>query len=135
MPPLSPVPPEHLQAAGGFERFSRGWWFKKGLVGGAPRGGLGSPEGSVGDALILVEAPRDCEKFRGGLRAPNPSEPPKPLPGCGLDRFEVPRPWWHLEASWGFPETTFLERQARERLWGATAFKDPSGERDHFRNV
>ena len=125
--PLSPEPPEHLQAACGFEGLSRALRFQKGLVGGLPDGVWGSPEGTLGDALILVEAPRDCKKSPGGAAPPAPRSPPEGLPGCGLDHFKAPRLCCCLKVSRGLPENPLLRRRALERLWGANACKDPSG--------
>ena len=71
----------------------------KGFGGGAPRGGLGVSDRTLGDVPILVETPREAKIIPAGLRAPQIPGISETLPESGFDRFEAPRSWWRLEAS------------------------------------
>ena len=89
--------------------------------------GSGVSKGHSGRRPHFGRSPAGLQIIPAGLRAPQPFGASEGLSEYSFDLFEMPRPWWHLEASRGLFEKPFLERQALERLWGATAGKAPPG--------
>ena len=70
----------------------------------------------MGDALILVEATRDCKKSPRGVRAPTLRSPSEGPPGCGPDHSKAPRSCAALRPPEGFLKTPFR---------GAVASREP----------
>ena len=121
------MPPEHLQAAGGSERLSRVLRFKKGLVGAPPEGGLGSPEGSVGDAPKMVRTPREPKRIWRATPPPEFSGGPGKPTEFVSNHFGPPRFSKCLGPRGRASENSLLGRRCLQRVSRATTVKTSQG--------
>ena len=142
------VPPEGSLPALAPQRLSSAWRSKKGFSG-SPREASrchqergtskrsrqhpgrpsGAPGGTLGDVLILVEAPREAKIIPAGLRAPNPSEPPKPCRGAASTVLKRPAPGgtWSWRPPGGFLKNPFWSARRSRGSGAPTRARIPPG--------